>query len=61
MAIYEYECTDCHHTFETIQKMTEEPLKECPLCMKMSLKKLISKSSFKLKGNGWYETDFKGK
>lgn len=59
MPIYEYECEACGHTFETMQKMADEPLKDCPECNKVALKKLISAAAFRLKGGGWYETDFK--
>ena len=59
MPIYEYECGACGHTFEAIQKMADEPLKYCPECNKDELKKLISAAAFRLKGGGWYETDFK--
>jgi putative FmdB family regulatory protein len=59
MPIYEYQCDECDHLFEKIQKMSDDPLKECPSCGKMSLRKLISASGFRLKGSGWYETDFK--
>jgi len=59
MPIYEYECKACGHTFEAFQKMVDDPLKDCPECKKAALKKLISASAFRLKGDGWYETDFK--
>lgn len=59
MPIYEYQCGDCEHRLEALQKISDEPLKECPSCKKPSLKKLISASGFRLKGGGWYETDFK--
>lgn len=59
MPIYEYECTSCGHRLEAIQKFSDEPLKECPSCHKPDLKKLISAAAFRLKGGGWYETDFK--
>lgn len=59
MPIYEYECEACGHTFEAFQKMADDPLKDCPECKKAALKKLISASAFRLKGDGWYETDFK--
>jgi len=59
MPIYEYECGACGHTMEAIQKMSDEPLKDCPECKKAALKKLISAAGFRLKGAGWYETDFK--
>lgn len=61
MPIYEYECSDCSHQFETMRKISEGPLTECPACGKDSLQKLISKVAFRLKGTGWYETDFKDK
>ncbi len=59
MPIYEYECEACGHTLEAIQKMADEPLKDCPECKKAALKKLVSAAAFRLKGGGWYETDFK--
>jgi len=60
MPIYEYECKACGHRQEAIQKMSDDPLVECPVCHKPELKKLISAAAFRLKGGGWYETDFKG-
>lgn len=60
MPIYEYECRDCGHRFEAIQKISDAPLTDCPACGKASsVNKLISASAFRLKGGGWYETDFK--
>jgi len=59
MPIYEYQCAACGHQFETLQKISDEPFSECPDCGKDALKKLISASAFRLKGSGWYETDFK--
>ncbi len=59
MPIYEYRCTACGHELETIQKMSDAPLAECPACGKPALQKLISAAGFRLKGSGWYETDFK--
>ncbi len=61
MPIYEYACKNCDHTLETLQKMNEDPLIYCPLCGKAGLKRLISAPQFRLKGKGWYETDFKKK
>ena len=61
MPIYEYKCTECDHRLEKLQKMSDDPLKDCPECDQSALTKLVSASSFKLKGTGWYETDFKGK
>lgn len=59
MPIYEYECTNCNFIFEKIQKISEPPITNCPQCAEESVKKLISATQFRLKGSGWYETDFK--
>ncbi|MGD8567498.1 MAG: zinc ribbon domain-containing protein [Gammaproteobacteria bacterium] len=59
MPIYEYQCKACGHRLEAIQKISDDPLKDCPQCRKPELKKLISAAGFRLKGGGWYETDFK--
>lgn len=59
MPIYEYQCDQCGHQFDAIQKFSDEPLKDCPECQAPALKKLISAPSFRLSGSGWYETDFK--
>lgn len=59
MPIYEYACDACDHTLDALQKISEEPLKFCPECGAESLRKLISAPNFRLKGSGWYETDFK--
>lgn len=59
MPIYEYECRACGHEFEAMQKFTDPVLIDCPDCAKPTLKKLISPVAFRLKGTGWYETDFK--
>jgi len=59
MPIYEYRCTACGAELEKLQKISDPPLVECPECGKDALVKLISASSFRLKGSGWYETDFK--
>ncbi len=53
MPVYEYECNDCHKVFEVQQKMADDPLTVCPEC-EGDLKKLMSMSSFQLKGSGWY-------
>jgi putative FmdB family regulatory protein len=58
MPIYEYQCKDCGKVFETFQKITEPPLKECRIC-KGTVERLISNCSFHLKGTGWYVTDYK--
>ncbi|MFK8030307.1 MAG: FmdB family zinc ribbon protein [Gammaproteobacteria bacterium] len=59
MPIYEYQCSACGHEFDELQKMADEPLTKCPGCKKKKLVKLVSAPSFRLKGSGWYETDFK--
>jgi len=61
MPIYEYECTECGHALDALQKISDEPLKHCPSCGAAALKKLLSAPRFRLKGSGWYETDFKDK
>ena len=61
MPIYEYRCTECEHRLEQLQRMADDPLLDCPACKKPNLKKLVSAAAFKLKGSGWYETDFKNK
>lgn len=60
MPIYEYQCKSCGHELEAFQKLADDPLKECPSCGDLELSKLISAAGFRLKGGGWYETDFKG-
>lgn len=61
MPIYEYCCRFCLHQFEEIQSFSEEPLKVCPNCSQPGLDKLISNTSFQLKGTGWYVTDIRDK
>lgn len=58
MPIYEYQCETCEKVHEIIQKFSDAPLTECPGC-KGPMSKLISRSSFALKGSGWYTTDYK--
>jgi putative FmdB family regulatory protein len=60
MPFYEYECAACGHYHEAMQKMSDAPLKACPACGQPRLVRLISAPQFRLKGAGWYETDFKG-
>src|SRR4030081_2475946 len=60
MPFYEYECSNCKFYSEVMQKITDAPLTKCPSCGKKALKKLVSAPNFRLKGGGWYETDFKG-
>ena len=59
MPFYEYQCTACDHRLEALQKISDDPLVDCPSCNAPALKKLISAAAFRLKGTGWYETDFK--
>ena len=60
MPFYEYECSACGHCLEAMQKISDGPLKKCPECSRNTLKRLMSAPVFRLKGGGWYETDFKG-
>ena len=59
MPIYEYECRECGYRLDALQKMSDPPLSDCPECNQAGLKKLVSAPHFRLKGSGWYETDFK--
>ncbi len=59
MPIYEYQCQSCQHQLEALQKMSDAPLEQCPECDKPALRKKVSAAAFRLKGGGWYETDFK--
>ena len=59
MPIYENKCDACGHIFDTLQKVSDSLLLECPECGKPALKKMVSSPAFRLKGGGWYETDFK--
>ena len=54
MPIYEYACDKCSHEFEVEQRITEDPVKTCPECRSRKVKRLISQTSFVLKGGGWY-------
>ena len=58
MPIYEYRCPDCGHQFEAIQKMSDDPIRDCPECEGGQVKKLISQTSFILKGGGWYKDHY---
>jgi putative FmdB family regulatory protein len=60
MPFYEYECPHCGYDEEVLQKINDKPLTKCPSCGKKGLRKLMSAPVFRLKGSGWYETDFKG-
>ena len=59
MPIYEYQCESCGHALEALQRLSDSLLVDCPACNKPALKKQISAAGFRLKGGGWYETDFK--
>jgi len=59
MPFYEYQCTKCGHEEEVLQKISDKPLKKCAACGKSTMKKKVSAAAFRLKGGGWYETDFK--
>ena len=59
MPFYEYECAQCGHYAEVMRKISDPPLRKCPACNKQALRKLVSAPVFRLKGSGWYETDFK--
>src|ERR1700683_2319405 len=59
MPFYEYQCANCGHSLEAMQKISDPALKKCPSCGKAQLQKLMSAPVFRLKGGGWYETDFK--
>ena len=59
MPFYEYECRACGAHHEAMQKMSDAPLRKCPACGRQRLVRLVSAPAFRLKGGGWYETDFK--
>ena len=59
MPIYEYQCSACGFQKEMLQKISDEPLKTCPECGKDTMRKMVTAAAFRLKGGGWYETDFK--
>ena len=59
MPIYEYRCKSCGHQLEKLQRMSDPVLRDCPACNLSDLKRLVSAAGFRLKGSGWYETDFK--
>ena len=59
MPIYEYRCAGCGYEMDKLQKISDPPLTDCPACGRTALQKLVSAAGFRLKGGGWYETDFK--
>ncbi|MBM74517.1 MAG: FmdB family transcriptional regulator [Proteobacteria bacterium] len=58
MPFYEYKCPDCGHRFEELQSFNDPPITACPMCSKGNVKKLLSRSSFVLKGGGWYKDHY---
>lgn len=61
MPTYSYLCSECDHRFDTVQRMSEDPLLECPACARPGLVRQVSAVGFALKGSGWYVTDFRDK
>ena len=59
MPIYEYRCETCGEQIEKLQRINDDPFRDCPACGRSSLRRLVSAAGFRLKGSGWYETDFK--
>ena len=59
MPIYGYVCKNCEHMLDVLQKISDDPLVDCPECGEPQLKRQLSAPRFRLKGSGWYETDFK--
>jgi putative FmdB family regulatory protein len=59
MPIYLYVCNHCGHELEALQKVSDPPIQECPACGDATLRKQVTAAAFRLKGTGWYETDFK--
>ena len=60
MPIYAYQCTECRHEVDVLQKISDAPLTDCPSCHRSSLVKQVTAAGFQLKGSGWYVTDFRG-
>ena len=61
MPLYEYECGECGHRFERIQRFSDDPVEQCPSCWKTAVNKLLSAPAIQFKGSGWYVTDYAGK
>lgn len=59
MPIYAYRCEQCGHEMESLQKISDAPLSQCPACDQATLQKQVTAAGFRLSGGGWYETDFK--
>lgn len=60
MPIYAYRCESCGHAKDVLQKISDAPLSDCPACGAATFKKQLTAAGFQLKGNGWYQTDFRG-
>jgi putative FmdB family regulatory protein len=60
MPIYAYQCAECRHEVEVLQKISDAPLTDCPSCHRSSMVKKVTAAGFQLKGSGWYATDFRG-
>lgn len=60
MPTYEYRCASCGHEFERVQRMSEDPINECPQCHQATAKRMISQGNFILKGSGWYADLYSG-
>jgi putative FmdB family regulatory protein len=58
MPIYEYACSECGHEFELMQKVAEHPKRKCPACGRLKARRVVSHTSFVLKGGGWYVTEY---
>lgn len=58
MPIYEYQCKSCGRHFEIMQKISDKPIKKCIHCSDGNVEKIMSQSSFALKGSGWHKTDY---
>jgi putative FmdB family regulatory protein len=59
MPIYAFECTDCGHSFDRLQKLSDPDPTDCPACQHAALRRQLTAPAFRLAGGGWYETDFK--
>ncbi|MEY2621706.1 MAG: hypothetical protein RIT26_1526 [Pseudomonadota bacterium] len=60
MPIYAYKCESCGHAKDILQKISDAPLRDCPVCGQSTFAKQLTAAGFQLKGSGWYATDFRG-
>lgn len=60
MPTYSYQCSACHHAFEQVQRMSDDPIKVCPSCGAEAVRRLINSANFILKGSGWYADAYSG-